>query len=177
MRPCLYPSVETVESILQRAPPELTTAGRTETKPWWEEDRLEPSPIAPAPKPKPADQDSVSRPMSTAALVSEQPSEQTNPSDAVKTMRLVHKTYEDAKGYLVTEKVWCSVPKPESYPRTYPNPRIPEDNPGPDPLDPGRYRPGPPVPPRYPRRVPAQCIRSLRHVVYQPQTFLSDFGL
>ena len=101
MRPCLYPSVETVESILQRAPPELTTAGRTETKPWWEEDRREPSPIAPAPKPKPADQDSVSRPSSTAVFVSEKSSEQTNPtvSDAVK-MRLVHKTYEDAKGYL-----------------------------------------------------------------------------
>ena len=95
MRPCLYPSVETVESILQRAPPELTTAGRTETKPWWEEDRPEPSPIAPAPKPKPADQDNVSRPPSTAVLLSEQSPEQTNPSDAV-TMRLVHKTYEDA---------------------------------------------------------------------------------
>ena len=78
MRPCLYPSVETVESILQRAPPELTTAGRTETKPWWEEDRPEPSPIAPAPKPKPADQDNVSRPPSTAVLLSEQSSEQTN---------------------------------------------------------------------------------------------------
>ena len=104
MRPCLYPSVETVESILQRAPPELTTAGRTETKPWWEEDRPEPSPIASAPKPKPADQDSVCRPSSTAAFVSEKSSEQTNPtvSDAV-TMRLVHKTYEDDKGYLVTE--------------------------------------------------------------------------
>ena len=30
----------------------------------------------------------------------------------------------------------CSGPKPESYPRTYPNPRISEGNPGPDPLDP-----------------------------------------
>ena len=107
MRPCLYPSVETVESILQRAPPELTTAGRTETKPWWEEDRPEPSPIASAPKPKPADQDNVSRPPSTAVLLSEQSSEQTNltVSDAA-TMRLVHKTYEDDKGYLVTTKVW-----------------------------------------------------------------------
>ena len=57
----------------------------------------------------------------------------------------------------------CSGPKPESYPRTYPNPRISEDNPGPDPLDPGDHRPGPPVPPRYPRRAPARSSRSLRY--------------
>ena len=52
----------------------------------------------------------------------------------------------------------CSGPKPE----TYPNPRISEDNPGPDPLDPGDHRPGPPVPPRYPRRTPARSSRSPR---------------
>ena len=56
----------------------------------------------------------------------------------------------------------CSGPKPESYPRTYPNPRISEYDPGPDPLDPGDHRPGPPVPPRYPRRAPAWSSRSPR---------------
>ena len=61
------------------------------------------------------------------------------------------------------EPLWCSGPKkPESYPRTYPNPRMPEDNPGPDPLDPGDHRPGPRVPPRYPRRAPAWSTRSPR---------------
>ena len=51
------------------------------------------------------------------------------------------------------QQMVCSVPKPESDPRSYPNPRITEDNPGSDPLDPGDHRPGPPVPPRYPRGV------------------------
>ena len=37
-----------------------------------------------------------------------------------------------------------------------------EDNPGSDPLDPGDHRPGPPVPPRYPRRIPARSTRSPR---------------
>ena len=58
MRP-LYP-VAAVESILQRAPSALTTEDRTETKPWWEEERLGPSPIALA-KRKPANQESILR--------------------------------------------------------------------------------------------------------------------
>ena len=61
-----------------------------------------------------------------------------------------------------TRMFTCSGPKPESYPRAYPNPRIPEDSPCPDPLDPGDHRPGPPVPPRYPRRIPARSTRSPR---------------
>ena len=56
----------------------------------------------------------------------------------------------------------CSGPKPESYPRTYPNPRIPEDSPGPDPLDPGDHPSGTPgtptVPPEGPGAVYTQLV-------------------
>ena len=54
-----------------------------------------------------------------------------------------------------------SVPKPDSDPRQYPNPRIPEDHPGSDPQDPGGHRPGPPVPTWYPRRIPARSTRTV----------------
>ena len=59
----------------------------------------------------------------------------------------------------------CSGPKPESYPRTYPNPRISEDDPGPDPLDPEDHQPGP----RYPRGTPGGPRRGL-HAVPDPES-------
>ena len=62
-------------------------------------------------------------------------------------------SYGRCRGVL-TDTGTCSGPKPESYPRTYPNPRISEDNPGPDPLDPGDHRPGPRVPPAVPPEAP-----------------------
>ena len=64
-----------------------------------------------------------------------------------------------------TRMFTCSGPKPESYPRTYPNPRISEDDPGPDPLDPGDHRPGP----RYPRGTPGGPRRGL-HAVPDPES-------